>query len=102
MLDFGAFSIFEQCDAMKKRKASVYDARYQQLIEWLVHTRKKQGITQEELAARLGISRQNISKIELGQRRLDVLELNDWLCAIGLELQLLDAIHAKLEAHASL
>ncbi|MDX1975011.1 MAG: helix-turn-helix transcriptional regulator [Rickettsiales bacterium] len=81
---------------MKKRKPSVYDSRYSELIELLVKARKRKAITQEELSAKLAISRQNISKIELGQRRLDVLELNDWLHALGIKLDILDKVKDAL------
>jgi len=81
---------------MKKREASIHDPRYQELIDLLVDARKKKGITQEKLADELKIARQNISKIELGQRRLDVLELNDWLQAIGVKLNLLDKVKNSL------
>ena len=81
---------------MKKRKPSIYDQRYSELIQLLVKARKGKAITQEILAAKLAISRQNISKIELGQRRLDVLELNDWLQALGIKLNILDIVKSSL------
>ena len=96
MLDFGAFSIIAQYLFMKKRKPSVYDHRYSELIQLLVKARKGNNITQEELAGKLAISRQNISKIEIGQRRLDVLELNDWLQALGVKLNILDKVKSSL------
>ena len=81
---------------MKKRKASIYDQRYVELIELLVHARKKKAITQEALATKLGIPRQNISKIELGQRRLDLLELDDWLSALGIKANVLSRVKDSL------
>lgn len=81
---------------MKKRKPSVYDHRYSELIQLLVKARKGRAITQYELAVKLAISRQNISKIELGQRRLDVLELDDWLHALGIKLNILDKVKSSL------
>jgi len=96
MLDFGAFSIIAQYLFMKKRTSSVYDQRYSELIRLLVKARKAKAITQNELAVKLAISRQNISKIEIGQRRLDVLELNDWLQALGIKLNILDKVKSSL------
>ena len=81
---------------MKKRKPSVYDTRYSELIQLLIKARKDKDMTQDELAVKLAISRQNISKIELGQRRLDVLELNDWLQALGIKLNILDKVKDSL------
>ena len=83
---------------MKKRKASIYDQRYVELIELLVQARKRKAITQEALAVKLGIPRQNISKIELGQRRLDLLELDDWLSALGIKTNILSKAKDSLRA----
>jgi transcriptional regulator with XRE-family HTH domain len=81
---------------MKKRKPSIYDERYKELIQLLIKARKDKAITQVDLASKLMIPRQNISKIELGQRRLDVLELNDWLQALGIKLNILDTVKSSL------
>ena len=40
----------------------------------LIEARQKSGLTQTEVAARLGVSQSFISKYELGERRLDVVE----------------------------
>lgn len=57
--------------------------RYRALIERLTDERKRQGITQEELARRLGLHKQFVSRIELGERRLDVIEFLDYSEALG-------------------
>lgn len=45
--------------------------------------RESRAVTQVELAARLGVDQNFISKCELGGRRLDVLEFRKWCLALG-------------------
>ena len=58
--------------------------RYRQLIERLVAERKRLGLTQEGLAARLDRQQHYISRFETGERRLDVAEFADVAVALGL------------------
>lgn len=44
----------------------------------LVSTRKEAGVTQRELARRLGRAHSYVSRIEKGDRRLDVPEFMEW------------------------
>lgn len=53
------------------------DARYRDLIGCLVAERKRQGLSQEALATRLGRHQQFVSRYEIGERRLDVIEFVD-------------------------
>ena len=68
----------------------------------LRETRVKLGITQEVLAERLGFRQTDISKAERGVRRLDVLELRNWMAALGVPFRdftrELDERLASLEA----
>ena len=48
---------------------------YERFRRLLVDARRKSGLTQLEVAARLGVSQSFVSKYELGERRLDVIEL---------------------------
>ena len=57
------------------------------LLAMLREERQKVGLTQADLAARIGSTQSNVSKCEVGIRRLDVLELRTWLAAIGISLQ---------------
>lgn len=54
--------------------SSRFPDEYRQLLELLVTARKKAGITQQQLAARLGRHQSFVSKFESGERRLDVVE----------------------------
>ena len=48
--------------------------RHKALIELLIKYREKAGVTQTELAGRLGEYQSFIARLESGQRRLDVIE----------------------------
>ncbi len=58
---------------MRKDK-SIHDLRYRALIDALANERKRLNISQAELADQIGLNQSDISKIELLERRLDVLE----------------------------
>ncbi len=49
----------------------------------LREARRSAGMTQLQLADILGTRQTYVSKCELGQRRLDVLELRTWIAALG-------------------
>lgn len=53
---------------------TIFGGDHQHLVEVLVETRKNAGLTQEDVAARLGRDQTFVSLIERGQRRLDVIE----------------------------
>jgi transcriptional regulator with XRE-family HTH domain len=48
---------------------------YEKFWRLLIEARQESGLTQAEVAARLGVSQSFVSKYELGERRLDVIEL---------------------------
>ena len=48
---------------------------YERFRRLLVEARQRSGLTQIEVAAQLGVSQSFVSKYELGERRLDVIEL---------------------------
>ncbi len=54
--------------------SSVFTAAYAAFRDTLVAVRKDAGVTQVELAERLGKPQQFISKIENGDRRVDLIE----------------------------
>lgn len=61
---------------------SLADQRYRGMIERLVALRHDAGLTQRDVAERLGEPRAYVSKIEQCQQRLDPLQLMEWLRAI--------------------
>lgn len=61
------------------------DPRYKKLREYLKEERSKRGLLQSDLANKLGVHQQMISKIESGERRIDVVEFICIAEAIGLD-----------------
>jgi len=62
----------------------MHDPRYQDLIKKLIALRESKNVTQVELARRLEKPQSYVSKIEILERRLDVIELMDWLVALNI------------------
>jgi transcriptional regulator with XRE-family HTH domain len=62
---------------------SAFTDAYASAVELLVRLRKEHGVSQVELAKRLGRPQQFISLVERRQRRLDVIEYYAFLRAIG-------------------
>ena len=60
------------------------DPRYREVIDRLKLRRLELGLSQQMLAERLGLHKQFVSRVELGERRLDIVEFADF--ARGLEL----------------
>lgn len=49
----------------------------------LVAARQEAGLSQRDLAVRLNVPHTIVSRVELGERRLDVLEMLLWAQALG-------------------
>lgn len=64
----------------------LHDARYKRMLDLLIAARGKKGLSQRDLASRLSEDQSYVSKCERGIRRLDVIELRDWVSALGLKL----------------
>lgn len=58
---------------------SVHTRPYQALLLKLRECREKLGLTQADVAQRLGRPQSFVSKCESGERRIDVIELRDLL-----------------------
>lgn len=58
---------------------------YTNFLLALKDARVSRGITQGDLAIKLKSTQSFVSKVERGERRLDVLELRKWCKAIGVE-----------------
>ena len=69
--------------------------RQQRLAELLSAARLDSGLTQVELSSRLRRSQSYVSKVEAGERRIDVMELLDLAEALGCDYH---AILSKVEA----
>ncbi|OMG71464.1 MULTISPECIES: helix-turn-helix domain-containing protein [Burkholderia] len=57
----------------------IHDPRYQRIATMLADLRKQRGLLQQDVADRLGRPQAFVSKVESGVRRLDVVELLDFL-----------------------
>ena len=64
---------------------SIHSERHHRFRVLLVQERKAHGLTQTQVAQRLGKPPSYVAKYELGERRLDVLEYLDVAAAIGFD-----------------
>ncbi len=81
---------------------SVHSEPYKLLLEMLIEARTRAGLTQVELAARLGRPQPFISFVERGERRVDVIEFYAIMRAVGADpeeafRELITKLPAKLE-----
>jgi HTH-type transcriptional regulator/antitoxin HipB len=65
-----------------------------QLGVWLRAARKQRGLTQAQVAGRLGLSQNRVSHLELHADELSVRQLLGWCAAVGLELHLAERASA--------
>lgn len=65
---------------------SIYTDEYSVFLDCLKEAREKAGLTQTQLAERLGESQSLISKCERGERRVDIVELSRFCDALGIKL----------------
>jgi len=78
-------------------RRSLHSQGYASAVEVLVDGRHKAGLTQRALAEKLGKPRSFVSKIETGERRIDIVELVAIARALGVpELDIIRAIIARL------
>ena len=54
---------------------SLHSAEYHAFLQRLQQARNEAGLTQEQVAARLGRPQSYVSKSESGERRVDIIEL---------------------------
>lgn len=59
---------------------------YERLREVLIRERKRAGLSQAALAAKLGKPQSYVSKCELGERRVDVVEFLEIADALGADV----------------
>ncbi len=64
---------------------SVFTVEYDRFRQMLIQARKQSGLTQMDVASRLGKPQSFVSKYERGERRLDVVEFLEVSRAIGVE-----------------
>jgi transcriptional regulator with XRE-family HTH domain len=65
---------------------SQHTRRYERLLKALHRARKAAGLTQLDVAGRLGTYASYVSKCESGERRIDVVELAEFCRLYGVKL----------------
>jgi len=63
---------------------SIHNEDYKRCIELLRLKRIERGITQEQVAAKLNTTQAAVSKIEMCERRIDIIELRNICFALNL------------------
>ncbi|WP_440224970.1 helix-turn-helix domain-containing protein [Dokdonella sp. MW10] len=62
---------------------STHHRHYRSLLDVLRQAREELGVSQSALGERLGNTQTFVSKVERGERRLDVAEFVEWCQALG-------------------
>jgi transcriptional regulator with XRE-family HTH domain len=65
---------------------SVHTREYAVLLQLLVETRRAAGVTQVQLAERIGERQSHLSKMERGEVRLDLIQVRTICAALGTTL----------------
>lgn len=65
-------------------KKTIFNTKYKKMIESLKSIRMKQGISQRDLANKLGMPHSYVGRAETCERRLDILDLINILRALNL------------------
>jgi len=78
--------------------------RHNQVFLQLLRRRRETGkLRQSDLALYLGSDQATVSKVENGGRRLDVIELREWLLALEVDfLEFMHELDDLLDAHPAL
>ena len=74
--------------------------RHKALIELLVAKREASGMTQADLAKKLGEYQSFVARLESGQRRVDVDELMEIADVLGFDpAKIIGALHRQISGH---
>lgn len=73
--------------ARRRRPSAVYDPEYQYVIRRVREARENAGMTQGEVAEALGRPLSFVSKCELGERRIDPVDLKKFAELFGKPLE---------------
>lgn len=78
---------------------STHYPRYQRFLDALREARRAAGVTQTELADRIGNRQVFVSKLERGDRRMDVVDLIEYCDAAGIDaVAFFDELKSALDA----
>lgn len=79
---------------------SIFSAEYQTFRELLRDLRTRKGITQAELSSALGMAQSFVSKYEMGERRLDFVEVDRICRELGTSIETFARTYAKVAAES--
>ena len=74
---------------------SIYDSRYVETVSKLRMARERLGVSQADLSKRLGKPQSYISKIEIRERRIDLIETLDLCLALGIRIDAIVPLEFK-------
>jgi len=57
---------------------TIYSEKYKKVLDLLRQARKEAGLTQTEVAEKLGRPQSFVAKCESGERRIDIVELSEF------------------------
>jgi DNA-binding XRE family transcriptional regulator len=76
VLGYIAEALYHLHDGTARRVSKqIYSSQAKRFRDLLVEYRTRSGVTQAELASRIGRAQTFVSKVELGERRIDLIEL---------------------------
>jgi transcriptional regulator with XRE-family HTH domain len=79
---------------------TIHSTGYKHLLTELKEVRTRVGVSQVELASRLDVHQTFVSKCEIGLRRLDVIELRQWVLALGVNFpEFIADLDQRLQRH---
>jgi transcriptional regulator with XRE-family HTH domain len=83
-LDYSKIGFSLRSERIDRMDKSIYSREYEIFLHQLRAARRDAGLTQEQLAERVGQTQSFISKCERGERRLDIVEVRAFCAAIGI------------------
>jgi len=69
---------------VKKTPKTIFDPRYGKIVSYLVKIRNMKGFTQRSFETKSGYTKCFITRTELKERRLDFIEIIDYMKHLGL------------------
>lgn len=66
---------------------NIHSSDHKRFCELVRCLREEKGVTQQALAQKLDVPQSFVSKVETGERRLDILELRSVCLALGIPLK---------------
>lgn len=84
-------------------KKSLYQKENEAFVQVLTEFRNKAGLLQADLAKRLNVPQSFVSKIETGQRRVDIIELREICMHLDTNLtQFCKVLESKIRKESTL